>query len=173
MSIPIVNSLIKKKLKHKLGLGSALYCFSGAAPLASSLMEWYESIGITILQAYGMTEDCIISHINLKDANKIGTVGKPWSTVKTKLTEEGEICIRNTSMFKGYFKAPDITAQVFDEEGYFKTGDIGEYDHDGYLTITGRVKDQFKTDKGKYISPSQKQVIRNPSENIIRVSFYN
>ncbi|MFT5217017.1 MAG: long-chain acyl-CoA synthetase [Glaciecola sp.] len=154
LSIPIINKVIEKKLKQKLGLSKAEFCFSGAAPLASSLMEWYETIGITILQAYGMTEDFILSHINLNGANKIGTVGKAWTTVEIKLSEEGEIRIKNNCMFKGYFKAPDITAEVFDEEGYFKTGDIGEYDHDGFMTITGRIKDQFKTDKGKYISPS-------------------
>ena len=154
LSIPIINTVIKKKLKQKLGLSKAEFCFSGAAPLASSLMEWYETLGITILQAYGMTEDCILSHINLNGANKIGTVGKAWPTVEIKLSEEGEIRIKNGCMFKGYYKSPDITAEVFDEAGYFKTGDIGEYDHDGFMTITGRVKDQFKTDKGKYISPS-------------------
>ena len=70
LSIPILNSMIKKKLKQKLGLSSAVYCFSGAAPLASSLMEWYKTIGVTILQAYGMTEDCILSHINLHNSNQ-------------------------------------------------------------------------------------------------------
>ena len=155
LSVPIVNGIIKKKLKQKLGLSKALYCFSGAAPLASSLIKWYETIGITIFQVYGMTEDCIISHANSPEFNKIGTVGKAWSTAKIKLSEEGEIRIKNNCMFKGYFKAPEITASVFDDQGYFKTGDIGEYDHDGFMTITGRVKDQFKTDKGKYISPSQ------------------
>lgn len=154
LSIPIVNAIIKKKLKQKLGLSKADYCLSGAAPLASSLIKWYETIGITIYQVYGMTEDCIISHANMPGSNKIGSVGKSWSTVKIKLAEEGEIRIKNNCMFTGYFKAPDITAEVFDEEGYFKTGDIGEYDHDGFMTITGRIKDQFKTDKGKYISPS-------------------
>ena len=154
LGIPIINRIIKKKLKQKLGLSSSEYSFSGAAPLASSLMEWYETIGISILQVYAMTEDCILSHANLKGANKIGTVGKPWPAVKIKLSEEGEICIKNNCMFNGYYKAPDITAEVFDQDGYFKTGDCGEYDHDGFLTIIGRVKDQFKTDKGKYISPS-------------------
>lgn len=154
LSVPIINAIVKKKLKQKLGLSSTEFCLSGAAPLASSLMEWYETIGITIYQAYGMTEDCILSHVNVPDANKIGTVGRSYPTVKIKLSEEGEIRIKNTCMFKGYYKAPEITAEVFDAEGYFKTGDIGEYDHDGFMTITGRVKDQFKTDKGKYISPS-------------------
>ncbi len=154
LSIPIINTIIKKKLKQKLGLSKAEFCFSGAAPLASSLIKWYETIGVTIFQVYGMTEDCIISHANTPEFNKIGTVGKSWPSAKIRLSEEGEIRIKNNCMFKGYFKAPEITAEVFDEEGYFKTGDIGEYDHDGFMTITGRVKDQFKTDKGKYISPS-------------------
>ena len=154
LAIPILNSIIKRKLKHKLGLSNAQLLFSGAAPIATSLLDWYEKLGIIILQGYGMTEDCIVSHGNLPNANKKGTVGKAMPGVKIKLTAEGEICIKNKCLMKGYYKAPEITASVFTEDGYFKTGDIGEYDHDGYLTITGRVKDQFKTDKGKYISPA-------------------
>ena len=154
LSIPFVSSIIKKKLRQKLGLGSAAYCISGAAPLSKSLMEWYNTIDIQILEVYGMTEDCILSHKNLPGMYKLGTVGKPWANVQIKLTSEGEICIKNKCLFTGYYKDPDITAQVFDEAGYFKTGDCGEYDGDGFLTIIGRVKDQFKTDKGKYISPS-------------------
>ncbi len=154
LKIPLVNNILKKKLKQKLGLSNAKLIISSAAPLAPSIMHWYQKIGITILQGYGMTEDGCMSHFNLPDANKIGTVGKPLPVVKIKLSPEGEICIKNNCLMLGYFKAPEITASVFDGDGYFKTGDIGEYDHDGYLTITGRVKDQFKTDKGKYISPA-------------------
>ncbi len=154
LKIPFINTILKKKLKQKLGLSNAKIIVSGAAPLSVSLIKWYQKIGITILQGYGMTEDCIISHANLPDSNKIGSVGKAVSGVKTKLSPEGEIRIKNNCLFLGYFRAPEITASVFDDDGYFKTGDCGEYDHDGFLTIIGRVKDQFKTDKGKYISPS-------------------
>lgn len=154
LSIPFVNKSVKKKIQTKLGLSNASFIASAAAPIASSLVKWYNTIGITIQQAYGMTEDCCISHANLSNQSKIGTVGKALEGVKIKFSEEGEILILNNCLFKGYFKEPEITATVFDEEGYFKTGDIGEYDHEGYLTITGRVKDQFKTDKGKYISPA-------------------
>lgn len=154
LSIPFVNKVIKKKIKTKLGLSNASFIASAAAPISSSLVKWYNTIGITIQQGYGMTEDCCISHTNLSGQNKIGTVGKALEGVKIKFSEEGEILILNDCLFKGYYKAPDITAAVFDEDGYFRTGDIGEYDHEGYLTITGRVKDQFKTDKGKYISPA-------------------
>ncbi|MCK0190168.1 AMP-binding protein [Arenibacter sp. F20364] len=154
LSIPFINKSIKKKIQTKLGLSNASFIASAAAPISSSLVKWYITIGITIQQAYGMTEDCCISHTNLSGQSKIGTVGKSLEGVKIKFSEEGEILILNNCLFKGYYKAPEITAAVFDEEGYFKTGDIGEYDHEGYLTITGRVKDQFKTDKGKYISPA-------------------
>lgn len=169
LRIPIINTIIKNKLKQKLGLGSAEYYISGAAPLSRSLMEWYETIGITILEVYGMTEDCILSHKNLPEDHKMGTVGKPWLSVESKLTDEGEICIKNNCLFKGYFKAPDITAEVFDSDGFFKTGDCGEYDEDGYLTIIGRVKDQFKTDKGKYISPSPIELELSKNGNLEQI----
>ncbi|MFT5715179.1 MAG: long-chain acyl-CoA synthetase [Flavobacterium sp.] len=154
LKIPIVNGIVKKKLQKKLGLREAKYIISGAAPIAPSLVNWFETIGITILQGYGMTEDTIVSHFNTPTDNRVGTVGKAVDNISIKLSSEGEICIKNQCLMKGYYKAPEITASVFDEEGFFKTGDIGEYDHEGFLTITGRVKDQFKTDKGKYISPA-------------------
>ena len=99
-----------------------------------------------------------MSHTNVPGANKIGSVGKKLEGVATKFTAEGELCIKNNCLLKGYYKAPEITASVFTEDGYFKTGDVGEYDHEGFLTLTGRAKDQFKTDKGKYISPSPIEV---------------
>tara|TARA_R110002049_G_scaffold275596_3_gene453706 strand:+ start:16465 stop:18102 length:1638 start_codon:yes stop_codon:yes gene_type:complete len=153
LKTPILNGIIKNKLKTKLGLREASIVVSGAAPLSASIMEWYKTIGIEIMQLYGMTEDCCLSHGNYAGVNRIGTVGKAQNEVDIKLSPEGEILIKNNCLMKGYFKAPEMTAEVF-EDGYFKTGDIGEYDHEGYLTITGRVKDQFKTDKGKYISPT-------------------
>ncbi len=153
LSLPFVNRLVKNKLKQKLGLRRAEYIVSGAAPLSPGLIHWFKKIDVTIFQVYGMTEDCIISHATRPGANKIGTVGKALEGVQIKFSPDGEILIKNNCLMKGYYKAPEITASVFDK-GYFKTGDKGEYDHDGFLTITGRAKDEFKTDKGKYISPS-------------------
>jgi long-chain acyl-CoA synthetase len=154
LRLPIIGGMVKKKIKKKLGLSKASVIISGAAPIAVSLLEWYNKLGITILQGYGMTEDCIVSHFNMPNANKFGTVGKPAYGATAKLSPEGEICILNNCLMKGYYKNPEATAESFDEEGYLKTGDVGEYDHEGYLTITGRAKDQFKTDKGKYVFPA-------------------
>lgn len=164
LGIPIIGNVVKKKIVKKLGLSDAHYMASGAAPIAISLQQWFAKLGIIIHQDYGMTEDCILSHYNLPGANKFGTVGKALPGVTGKLSAEGEICIKSDVLMTGYFKEPELTAEMFDEEGFLKTGDIGEYDHDGYLTITGRVKDQFKTDKGKYISPApiELELLKNP-----------
>lgn len=164
LKIPLISSLIKNKLKKKLGLAHAVYICSGAAPLSVSLMNWFQTIGITIYQNYGMTEDGVLSHFNLPGQNKVGTVGKKLPGVESKISPEGEVRIRSKSLMKGYFKEPELTAQAFDEEGYLCTGDMAEYDQEGYLKITGRVKDQFKTDKGKYISPApiELMLLKNP-----------
>lgn len=169
LNIPFLNSFFKKKLKYKLGLSNAIFICSAAAPIAASLIKWYRKLGITIYQGYGMTEDCCVSHFNLPNNDKIGTVGKPLFNVEAKLTEEGEICVKNSCLMKGYFKSPEMTAEVFTDDGYLKTGDIGEYDHDGYLTITGRVKDQFKTDKGKYISPAPLELMMSKNTSIEQI----
>lgn len=154
LAIPVVNNIIKKKIIGKLGLSEATYCASGAAPLAVSLQEWYMKLGLEINQCYGMTEDCVLSHFNLPGSNKFGTVGRPLPGVISKLSPEGEILIKNDTLMVGYYKAPDQTAAMFTADGFLKTGDVGEFDHDGYLSIVGRIKDQFKTDKGKYVTPS-------------------
>jgi long-chain acyl-CoA synthetase len=169
LKIPIFKTVIKNKLKHKLGLNHAVFICSAAAPISSSLIKWYETIGITIHQGYGMTEDCCVSHFNLPTANKIGTVGKTLMTAKAKLSPEGEILIKNKCLMKGYYKEPEMTAAIFDPDGFLKTGDIGEFDHDGYLTITGRVKDQFKTDKGKYILPSHIELLFSKNTDVEQI----
>ena len=154
LSIPIVSSLVKKTIQKKLGLDKSELFLSGAAPLSKSILEWYDRLGITIYQVLGMTEDCVYAHFNRPGANKFGTVGQPMEGLQVKLAEDGELRVKSPCLMKGYYKEPEMTATMFDEEGYLKTGDTGEIDSEGYLTIIGRVKDQFKTDKGKYISPA-------------------
>jgi long-chain acyl-CoA synthetase len=154
LSIPLVSMVIRRTIRKKLGLNQSVLFLSGAAPLSPSLMKWWGTLGVTIYQVYGMTEDCIYAHFNRKGANKIGTVGIPLPGLQVKIGPDEEIRVKSDYMMRGYFKEPELTAAMFDEEGFLKTGDTGEIDSEGFLKIVGRVKDQFKTDKGKYISPS-------------------
>ncbi len=154
LKIPIIRSLVKKKIQKGMGLSKAKLIFSGAAPISVDMMLWYQKIGIEILQAYGMTEDCILGHFNLPGHNKLGTVGRPLPGLDVRISDEGEIQVKSGGLTVGYYREPEQTADLFTEDGYLKTGDEGACDTEGYLTITGRTKDLFKTDKGKYIAPA-------------------
>jgi long-chain acyl-CoA synthetase len=166
LAIPILNSIVRKSIKKKLGLAQASHIYSGAAPISKEMLEWFQKIGITIFQAIGMTEDCVHSHFNKHDANRFGTVGKSMTGVEVKFSSEGEMRIKSKSLMKGYYKEPELTAESFDEEGYLKTGDKAEQDKDGFVTIVGRVKDQFKTDKGKYVSPGPIEMLILANQDI-------
>ena len=163
LKIPILNNIIRKKIKKKLGLSDTQAIFTGAAPISISQLIWFQRLGINICQAYGLTEDCILSHFNLPGNNKFGSVGKPLGNIQIKFSPEDEILIKSECLMLGYYKEKQMTSEVFTEDGYLRTGDIGEYDRDGYLWITGRIKDQFKTDKGKYISPApiELEILKN------------
>ncbi|MBX2955731.1 MAG: AMP-binding protein [Cyclobacteriaceae bacterium] len=164
LAIPLVSTLIKNKIKKGLGLSRAKQIFSGAAPISVDLLKWFESIGVNILQAYGMTEDCVYAHFNRNDNNRHGTVGLPLKGLSVKIADNGEIRVKSPGLTLGYYKEPELTKELFDEEGYLKTGDQGEISKEGFLTITGRVKDLFKTDKGKYIAPApiEMKLLSNP-----------
>ncbi|MCL4133083.1 UNVERIFIED_CONTAM: hypothetical protein GTU68_037510 [Idotea baltica] len=153
LKIPIVSGIVKKKIRTALGLSNAKFVYTGAAAIPIALMEWWQKMGIEIREAYAMTENCCYSHISFNDQYKFGFVGRPLKGCEHKISEIGEICVKNPSLMLGYYKEPALTKEAFDEEGYLRTGDKGEIDADGYLKITGRVKDIFKTSKGKYVSP--------------------
>ena len=153
LSIPIVSSLIKKAIKKKLGLSKARFIFTGASPISVALQEWFAKLDIIILEAYGMTENSALSHANRVGHHKFGTVGQTYENVEVRLSAENEVQVKSEASMLGYFKEPGLTAESF-EDGFLKTGDEGSIDENGYLTITGRIKDQFKTSKGKYIMPA-------------------
>lgn len=169
LSIPIVSSIVKGAIQKKLGLNKSELFLSGAAPLAKSVLEWYDRLGITIYQVLGMTEDCVYAHFNRPGANKFGTVGQPMEGLQVKLADDGELRVKSPCLMKGYYNEPELTAAMFDEEGYLRTGDTGVIDSEGYLTIIGRVKDQFKTDKGKYISPAPIELKISKNTNVEQV----
>ncbi|MFM5802584.1 AMP-binding protein [Aeromonas veronii] len=154
LKIPLISGLIKRKLQKGLGLDQARVLGCGSAPVSPALLEWYLSIGLKVTEAWGMTENHAYSTINYPfRADKIGTVGKAGIGVTIKISDEGEILCSCEGMMLGYYKDPEHSAEAIDAEGWLHTGDMGKLDKEGYLTITGRMKDVFKTAKGKYVAP--------------------
>ncbi|MCF5871254.1 AMP-binding protein [Aeromonas veronii] len=154
LKIPLISGLIKRKLQKGLGLDQARVLGCGSAPVSPALLEWYLSIGLKVTEAWGMTENHAYSTINYPfRADKIGTVGKAGIGVTIKISDEGEILCRCEGMMLGYYKDPEHSAEAIDAEGWLHTGDMGKLDKEGYLIITGRMKDVFKTAKGKYVAP--------------------
>lgn len=170
ISIPILGNIIKKKIREKLGLANANLCLTGAAPIPTSLLEWYKKLGILIVEVYGMTENAAYSHSNLPTAGnwKFGTVGKTLPLCETKLTDEGEICVKSMANMVEYYKEPEKTAETI-IDGWLHTGDVGEEDANGFLKITGRVKDIFKTSKAKYVAPNPIEMKLSENSNIEQV----
>jgi len=154
LKIPLLSSLIKNKIKKAIGLDRAWLIFSGAAPMPKPLIEWFATLDIQILQGYGMTENSIYASANLPTANRIGSVGREQPGANTRIAADGEIQYKHAGVMGGYYKEPEKTAETFTEDGYLRTGDKGRLDADGYLYITGRTKDIFKTMKGKYVAPA-------------------
>jgi long-chain acyl-CoA synthetase len=163
LKIPLVGAIVKKAIHKKLGLSKANWKLTGAAHISVPLLEWFKKLDITIHDVYGMTENLAYSHINLHDV-KFGTAGKAWDNVFVKLSEEGEIQVKHPGLMLGYYREPELTNAMFTKDGFLKTGDKGEVDEEGFLTITGRIKDQFKTDKAKYIDPTpiEMKLLMNP-----------
>jgi long-chain acyl-CoA synthetase len=145
------NKLVYSKVREGMG-GRVQVFISGGAPLGRELAEWYALIGIRIHEGYGLTETSPVIAVNTPREHRIGTVGKPLANVEVKIADDGEILVRGPSVFKGYWKRPDETQSAF-VDGWFKTGDIGNRDADGYLSVTDRKKDLIKTSGGKFIAP--------------------
>jgi long-subunit acyl-CoA synthetase (AMP-forming) len=154
LSIPIVSGLIKKKIKSGLGLDQARMCFTGAAAAPKALMEWFAKLDIRLQEAYAMTENCCYSHATLPNAIKFGSVGQPLPLCEVRLGDQNEVQVRHEALMQGYYKDSEKTKEAFTEDGFLRTGDEGYIDPSGHLFITGRVKDLFKTSKGKYVAPS-------------------
>lgn len=153
LKIPLVNRLIKKKILTGLGLDKAKICLSGAAALPGTTSKFFKAIGLPICEAYGLTETMAFSHASSPEHWKLGSVGVAMPTAEAKIADSGEVLLRSPCLMQGYYKEPLKTQEVIDEEGFFHTGDLGRIDEDGFLFITGRVKDIFKTSKGKYVTP--------------------
>jgi long-subunit acyl-CoA synthetase (AMP-forming) len=153
LRIPIVSGIVKRKILTGLGLDACRLAASGSAPIPPSLIDWYRALGLDLLEGYGMSENFCVSHVNRIGASRSGYVGQPLPGVECKLSPEGEVLVKSPGMMKGYYRQPEDTAAAFTADGFLRTGDRGEIDDAGRLKITGRVKELFKTSKGKYVAP--------------------
>jgi long-chain acyl-CoA synthetase len=149
----VFDRLVYGKLRAALG-GRAEYAVSGGAALSERLSHFYRGIGVTVLEGYGLTETTAATTVNRPDRNKIGTVGQPLPGVGIKIADDGEILISGKNVFPGYWHNDAATKEVFAEDGWFATGDIGELDEEGFLKITGRKKEMIVTAGGKNVAPA-------------------
>jgi long-chain acyl-CoA synthetase len=163
LGIPILGNIVKKKVRQKLGLNDVKMAGSGSAPIPPSLLQWYRKLDLHLVEGYGMTEDFAFSHTTTKTQQLPGYVGITFPGVERRIDENGQVLIKSPGTMIGYYKQPDLTAEVFTPDGFFMTGDKGELSKDGQLKLTGRTKELFKTAKGKYVAPA-------PIENMINES---
>ena len=169
LSIPYLSDLIKKKIKENAGLSAAKFIISGAAPIPVALINWYEKLGIEIYEAYGMSENCAYSHGNRPGMRKVGSVGITMPEVECKISDEGEILVKSDCTMLGYYKEPEKTKEAITKDKFLSTGDMGEIDEEGYLKITGRIKELFKTDKGKYVAPAPIELELSKNQHIAQI----
>ena len=155
LKIPLLGGLLRRKLLNALGLDQCSLAAGGAAPMPVALLAWYRNLGLPINEGYGMTENLALSHLTLPGKNQEGSVGPAYAGVQARIdAQTGEIQMRSEALLMGYYKEPDLSREVFTDDGWLCTGDKGFIDAQNCLHITGRLKDLFKTSKGKYVAPA-------------------
>ena len=155
LGIPLIGGLVRRKVLKGLGLDQCRLAAGGAAPMPPDVLQWSRKLGLDWIEVYGMTENCGVSHATLPGSHQVGSVGLPYDGIESRIAPDtGEIQMRSGSLMQGYYKDPQATADAMTEDGWLRTGDKGQIDAQGYLSITGRVKDIFKTSKGKYVAPA-------------------
>jgi long-chain acyl-CoA synthetase len=162
LSWKLADKLVYSKLREGFGGRGRLY-FSGGAPLGKDMGDWFCWMSIAIAEGYGLTETSPTISVNRRGNFKVGTVGKPNDIIQVKIAEDGEILVKGLQVFKGYWNNAEETKAAFTPDGWFKTGDIGQIDGDGFLNITDRKKDLIKTSGGKFIAPQ-------PIENVLKTN---
>lgn len=154
LSLPLVGKLVAGKIRASLGLKNARVFGCGSAPVAPALLRWYERVGMQLSEAWGMTENSAYAALNYPfRTDKVGSVGRSGIDCEVKIGDNQELLFKSPGLFKEYYNDPVATAEAFTADGFFRTGDQAEIDTDHYITIIGRVKDTFKTAKGKYVTP--------------------
>ena len=153
LAYKVADRLVFSTIRERFG-GRLRFFVSAAAALDRDIAQWFDAVGIIVLEGYGLTETAAASFINRPNAYRFGTVGWPFPATEAKIADDGEILVRGPGVMTAYHDLPDATAEALEEDGWFHTGDVGEIDADGYLRITDRKKDMFKTSQGKYVAPS-------------------
>ncbi len=155
LKLPFVGRLVRKKVLAALGLDQCVFAAGGAAPMPLELLRWYNRLGLHLAEGYGMTENLGATHLSDGQPASFGTVGRPYDAVPCRIDPaNGEIQVKAPWTMLGYYKEPELTRQAMTDDGWLHTGDKGSVDERGQLRITGRVKDLFKTSKGKYVAPA-------------------
>ena len=154
LRVPVLRRGIRRKILRSLGLEHVRFAGSGSAPLAADILEWYRALGLELLEGYGMSENFAYSHMSMPGRSRTGYVGEPLPGVETRITQEGEVQVRSPATMMGYYRDPERTAESITEDGFLATGDMGEEDDLKRLRLTGRIKEMFKTSKGKYVAPA-------------------
>ena len=162
----LANKLVYSKVREAFG-GRVRIFVSGGAPLGIDTARWFSSVGIALWEGYGLTETSPVIALNTPLHQRMGSVGRPLPNIELKLAEDGELLVRGPSVFPGYWQKPAATAECFDQDGWFRTGDIAHLDSDGYLSITDRKKELLKTSGGKMVAP---QPIENKLKNNVLVA---
>jgi long-subunit acyl-CoA synthetase (AMP-forming) len=157
---PAMRDGVRKKVLDGLGLGEVRHAATGSAPIPEALLHWYRDLGLNLLEGYAMSENFCVSHSTRPEEVRVGYVGRPVEGVEQRITDAGEVLVKSPGTMLGYYKAKDLTDEVLGADGFLKTGDRGTVDEIGRLKITGRVKELFKTSKGKYVAPA-------PIENLL------
>lgn len=172
LKFPLVNRVIKKKVLKGLGLEHVKFAGSGSAPLSDDTMAWYRKLGLELLEGYGMSENFAYSHMTKPGRSRIGYVGEALPGVDVRISPEGEVQVKSPATMMGYYKSDEQTRETFTEDGYLKTGDKGELDEMGRLKLTGRIKEIFKTSKGKYVAPApiENKIIAHPHVEMVCVA---
>jgi len=166
LKIPLLNNILRKKLLTALGLDACRLAISGSAPLPMNVIDWYrDSLGLELVEGYGMSENFAYSHLSLQGHGRVGYVGSPLEGVEQRISESGEVEIKSPANMLGYYKMEQASKEAFTEDGFLLTGDRGEIDEQGRLKITGRTKELFKTSKGKYVAPA-------PIENLVNTDSH-
>lgn len=153
LRIPAVGLFVKHSVLKKLGLSTVQVAACGAAPLPTEILLWYRNLGLGLMEGYGMTET-MITHLPQPGKVRPGYVGPALEGVETRVSEQGELLVRSPMNMIGYYREPEMTRAAFTADGFFQTGDVVSVDTDGQMKIIGRLKEQFKTSKGKYVAPA-------------------